>query len=249
MYRHQHAALAGRIPNNNRFLFNKIRKVLRISKVIIYKKIYENLIESNALMLEVDEIKKYGRRNNKTGILCNMTDGGDGVSGRKMNAKTYEKLKLSYLNNKEERDRVSIKNLKLATAANVGQRKLLEYHNEIFELYKTKSTIQISQILKISLPAVLRYLKEQGWYIHFKNQQSTTEETRQKMKISNIGKRSVPVLQYDLDGHFIRRFDSIKEAVFSFSTNENRIVSICACCRGNQKTAYGYKWKYANDKT
>jgi len=40
------------------------------------------IIENNAFELEKSIIKDLGRLDNKTGILLNLTDGGDGVSGR-----------------------------------------------------------------------------------------------------------------------------------------------------------------------
>lgn len=43
--------------------------------------LYTNLDESTAHELEILTIKEYGRKNNNTGILVNLTDGGDGVSG------------------------------------------------------------------------------------------------------------------------------------------------------------------------
>lgn len=43
--------------------------------------IAENLTQEESLLIEQEEIKKYGRLNNNTGILVNMTDGGDGSKG------------------------------------------------------------------------------------------------------------------------------------------------------------------------
>jgi hypothetical protein len=43
--------------------------------------IQENLTELKALSLEKELICKWGRTNNSTGILLNLTDGGEGVSG------------------------------------------------------------------------------------------------------------------------------------------------------------------------
>lgn len=56
---------------------------------------------------------------------------------------------------------------------------------------------------------------------------------------------SVRVAQYDLDGNFIREWDSIKEA--SEKTNSTHISM---CCRGHKKykTSGGYIWKYAERK-
>lgn len=43
----------------------------------------ENLEENRALELEIEYIKKYGRRNIGTGILHNLTDGGESTRGMK----------------------------------------------------------------------------------------------------------------------------------------------------------------------
>jgi len=51
-----------------------------------------------------------------------------------------------------------------------------------------------------------------------------------------------PVLQYDLDGNFISEFVSQQEAQYIMGKPNSDGVG--ACCRGTQKTAYGYKWKY-----
>ena len=55
---------------------------------------------------------------------------------------------------------------------------------------------------------------------------------------------SKAINQYSLDGVFIKRWNSgtqiNKQLGFS---NGN----ICSCCRGNQKTAYGFKWRYATN--
>ena len=53
---------------------------------------------------------------------------------------------------------------------------------------------------------------------------------------------SKPVLQYDLDGNFIREFGS--QSVAQYIVEKPNGDGIGACCRGNQKTAYGFKWKY-----
>ena len=68
------------------------------SKIIILER---NLTEIGALALERRYIKWYGRKNNNTGILINLTDGGEGVSGYKHNElikkcislKTKERMK------------------------------------------------------------------------------------------------------------------------------------------------------------
>ena len=54
--------------------------------------------------------------------------------------------------------------------------------------------------------------------------------------------KSKPVLQYDLEGNFIREWNSAKEAAVTLYNKING-SDINACCRGKQKTAYGYIWR------
>jgi hypothetical protein len=60
------------------------------------KIIKDNLTNEEACELEKTLIKKYGRINNKTGILCNMTDGGEGISGWRHTDETKEKMSKSH---------------------------------------------------------------------------------------------------------------------------------------------------------
>lgn len=53
---------------------------------------------------------------------------------------------------------------------------------------------------------------------------------------------SKPINQYDLNGNFIARHDSITEAANKVNTSRR---NICHNVKGNQKTAGGYKWEYA----
>lgn len=53
---------------------------------------------------------------------------------------------------------------------------------------------------------------------------------------------SKAVNQYDLNNKFIRKWDSMMDIQREKGFSN---VSICNCCKGKQKTAYGYIWKYA----
>ena len=60
---------------------NKFWKAVEKKHGFIVEIFMDNIQEWYALELEKELICKYGRRNNSTGILTNITDGGEGVSG------------------------------------------------------------------------------------------------------------------------------------------------------------------------
>jgi len=55
----------------------------------------------------------------------------------------------------------------------------------------------------------------------------------------------IPVIMYSLDGKELETFESTREAGRKFKIGNSHIS---ACCKGQRKTAGGYKWKYYNKK-
>ena len=95
--------------------------------------------------------------------------------------------------------------------------------------------------------------------------QKRSDETRAKMKESRnlrsereesrVNKRTKKISQYDLNGNFIRDFDSLYDAIsyLGFKADrENRYGmgyknNIRNCCKGLTKIAYGFIWKFKED--
>lgn len=69
---------------------------------------------------------------------------------------------------------------------------------------------------------------------------------KQKEHLSNISKNKKKVNQYDLSGNFIKQYECLKQA-----EKETGILSqnIGEVCRGQQKYAKGYLWRYVDDNT
>lgn len=66
----------------------------------------------------------------------------------------------------------------------------------------------------------------------------------QKEGLTKIPKKEV--IQYDLDGNYVKKWDSITG--FLKQNNKNlKCSGITSCCQGKQKTAYGFKWKYVEE--
>lgn len=64
-----------------------------------------------------------------------------------------------------------------------------------------------------------------------------------KLKVNRV---KHAVQQYDLNGVFIREFDSITQAA-KWCGNKNKHPQISMCCQGKLIQACGYLWKYKND--
>lgn len=52
------------------------------------------------------------------------------------------------------------------------------------------------------------------------------------------------VLQYELNGTFIKEYPSVYHAAKSIKGNQS---NISACCIGRQKKAYGFQWRFKED--
>ena len=58
-------------------------------------------------------------------------------------------------------------------------------------------------------------------------------------------KQNVPVLQYSIDGEFIAEHASMHVAAESIDAEAGHI---CDCCLGNRSIAYGFFWRYKDEK-
>lgn len=67
-----------------------------------------------------------------------------------------------------------------------------------------------------------------------------SEETKNKNKAAHK-KHTKPVLQYTLDGQFVAEYPSLHEVKRQLGYDRKHVSD---CCRGKNKTSYGYIWKY-----
>lgn len=81
----------------NPHLYNKIHKLKSLGYKIIYEKWFEHEDEFPCLWLEHQLIKYFGRRDLGTGILCNLTDGGEGTAGATWTKESRTKLSAAKL--------------------------------------------------------------------------------------------------------------------------------------------------------
>jgi hypothetical protein len=96
---------------NNVFAKQRKRGLVPVIEIVGW---YDD--ENAAFSLEKALISKIGRRDNASGPLCNLTDGGDGPAGRIVSDETRTRLRSSHLGTK-----LSQKQLATLRAANLGR--------------------------------------------------------------------------------------------------------------------------------
>ena len=170
--------------------------------------------------------------------LCNLTNGGEGVSGLKHSEESKKKISLFKKGKKlsKETCRLISKNKKgMYYSLNDSIKK------QIINLYETKSVNTISLELGLTFSTVKRYLNEQGLYKKCKNTKSTSEEGKKNMSLARKDINNKPIIQYDLEGNFIKEWPSITEASNLLKIN---LVCISMVCSNKLKTAGNFIWKY-----
>lgn len=156
IYDHERSVTIGKIPNNNKYLFYKIKKILRLNVKIIYVKIKENLNQIEAYKLEREEIIKYGRKNNKTGILCNMSDGGSGPNGFIMKEKTKKHLSdctKKYLLDNPDKLNVRVNNL--LKYSKIGSDLAADINSKVYSFYTPNNKL-------INVKNLSKFCRENG---------------------------------------------------------------------------------------
>lgn len=107
---------------------------------------------------------------------------------------------------------------------------------DVIELWKKGLTIkQIVDKTKLNVETVRSYLNKSG--IHHDEIQNRANKA--------IGKsKSKPVVEYSIEGEYIREWTSALDAAEFYNINSRFIT---ATCRGHQKTYNNRRWKYLND--
>ena len=74
-----------------------------------------------------------------------------------------------------------------------------------------------------------------------------SQETRERVTrivLDANKKRQTPIRQLDMDGNIVAVYPSFSAAVEKTGYSQS---SICSCCLGNRKSAYGYMWEYEDE--
>jgi hypothetical protein len=110
----------------------------------LVKILHDNISWEEACTKEKEYIKKYGRLDLKTGTLCNLTDGGEGICNLKHSQKT--KLKISKIT--KERYKTKPNSRKGQIFENKNSKKVVILNLNTYIVYKFNSFVQAAVFLK-----------------------------------------------------------------------------------------------------
>jgi hypothetical protein len=208
-------------------------------------------------------IKYYGRRDLNEGILVNMTDGGEGLNNFTHSEESKEKMSKSKSGERHHnygkslkdsiKTKISIshkgKSFSLITREKMSEskngRKLSDETKK--KMSESRTGRYVSDITKNKISNKLIGVPKSE--IAKKNmseaqKKNMSDERKELLRAAHSHQCKI-VLQFDLNGNFIKRWDSIRQA--NKYTNI-RCDHISNCCKNKYgyKSAGGYTWKFEN---
>lgn len=225
----------------------KIKSLIDSGSFPIIIKIFENISNEEACILEIKTIEKIGRIDLKTGPLSNLTSGGTGGLGLK-HTNEWKKILC---------------------------KPVLQYKKDLLinEYPSVKEASEKTGLIKQNISSCLtgKYKTTGGFFWKYKNDEDKlqghlkkdyimpkhSEETKLKMKESakrgddhpakkKMGKNnpsSRRVIQKSMDGETIKIWDSMQDIKRELGFTPS---NICRCCQGSVKRIGRFKWEYYN---
>lgn len=178
---------------------------------------------------EKEFIKLYGRINIGTGVLANMTDGGDGNWGLKHTDETKAKVGAASRNRPGH---WKGKNMPKAACEKMSASK------------KGKAIKHLigKPIPQKTIDAVIKHSIGNDYHlgkVHSDESKKRISESRIALGLGN------PVLKFSKEGTFICEYSSAASAAKEHNCSANTVLH---CCNGKTKIGVGFIWKFKNKK-
>lgn len=229
MYKHENSVKNGKIPHNNLKLYHRIKHILDLRLSVVYKKVFDKLNEKESFLKEQNEIRIIGKSN-----LCNLTEGGQGISGLKR-SDTHKK-KMSRMRKGKNNPFFGFHH-----TSETKEKMRLTHLGKNNPFYGEHHTKKVKKKISKSLIGN-SHAKGHKWSQEWKDYFSKVLKGKKKsksmrIKLSNTLKK--PIVQFTNDGKFIKRWKSALDA-----SKELKLTSIGDCLRKKTHTSGGYKWTY-----
>lgn len=201
-------------------------------EAVIYK---DNLTEKEAFELEKETIAYYRQTDCR---LTNVQDGGEnppkhyGPISEEKRQKMCQAQKKYYAEHHEARKRNS-ESLKRFLQTEAGK----EFSEKSLKTRQTDEFREAQRERSIKALNTPKFHAEQS-------ERMKEINNRPEMRARHTGAKNCnahEVLQYDLDGNLLNRFETVKQAEEATGVNNSKISAVAS---GKRKTAGGYVWKY-----
>lgn len=202
--------------DRNKFWHNIVNKTDYKVEIVLESDNYEFIKEK-----EIEFIDLYGRKDLGKGTLCNLTDGGEGTIGM--------------IVSQEFRD----------TVRKRASREIFVYDLKGNYINKFSSSIEALEKLSLSTEKICWTHVKNGivyckGYLFSREYKGLNIEPHKKYDyISHLKE----VYQYDKEGKFIQKHESITKASYSIGCSTYS-GDISKCCNGKRLHAQGYKWSF-----
>ena len=206
----------------NSFKRNKIDSLKKKNIKVISTKIYNNLSEQDSFDLEISLIRKIGRRDLQLGPLTNLTDGGDGRTNIIVTQETKDKISKTKKSQNLHHKHTDITKEELSKI-NQGE------NNPFYGKHHTEQVKETHSLRVAGINHPMYGKKHDEDTIKKIKERRNASVDQQKMNELSKEIQSKSVVQFTLEGEFIREYSSIKEASRETGCSESIIGK---CCRG-----------------
>lgn len=178
-------------------------------------------------------ILKYGWNNFEHIILC-KTSKDRAIVLEQYLIRHYKRKGLSY--------NISNGGQGVGTVSEYTKNKLRKYVGSKASMYGKHPSKETIEKRVSTRKALGHYAKDMPWLAKYRLRKGKDSPLFGKAPSENtlLAHRKI-ILQFSLDGEFIKEFNSIKEASEEIGVSKSAIVH---CLKGKTKKAGGYKWKY-----
>lgn len=217
---YEHYRVRSRLSNP--LLKNKLISLANAGLKPTYNRVLVNATEAQCFFQERELIAQYGKKVDGTGILCNLTDGGEGNSAH---------------HTEESRQQRSARMKGSCGYLPIRRRPVSQYSlsGDLLSTYpsaKVASELVIGANRSYITQCCKKKRVSAGGFLWTYEGESPAEYCKQSHSA---------VQQFTKEGMLIQEFASLSEAERVTGTTKHNISQ---CCRGKSKTAGGYIWKY-----
>lgn len=179
----------------------------------IHYRIFEDLTNEEAIKIEIEFIKFFGRLDNKTGILTNGTDGGDG-------ANNFSSEVLKKIGN--------------------PKKKVYQYDLEgnFIKEWESMSSVNITKHVGNLSTAIKRNGTFMSYLWSHDKHDKLSPKIKYQMPIKFVNIQQINKKTNEL----IKTFDNVKQIEKELKITKHIKNKIYDCLNNKAKTAYGYKW-------